>query len=286
MFLKTTFCCIVWCASISGSLGQNLVRDSTRFFDNPSSSSYGSLRTALQREFGSSSNSVVSENVGSYYRVEGSGPVQLNFRFLADTGGFNFSFGYYKMDSSLASIDTSTDDGRLLYASNALSPSNSVMLFDDLTQNAISSSQATVNGGDVLGFFLIPNTTLDDFRRNTSRYEVNSTAWNKRWPLFSDSNANPAGKDQLLSFSGESGVTGGPVNFFGWEDLTRSAYVSPSELNYHDMVFAVDGASLTSLTEYPLAASGAGGLAAVPEPGVSLLGTIGILSLLWMRSRK
>jgi len=292
MIVKKVVCGCLVSAFSPAILAQSLPQDTVRFFDNPSSSSYTSLRSALTREFGSHSSSVVSENTGSYYQVEGSGPVDLDFWFLADTGGFKFSFGYYVMDEALAAIDTSTDVGRGLYAVNALSPGSATLLFDDRLEDPISNAQATVNGGDVLGFFLVPNATLDEFQRNSAVFEVNSTAWNKRWPLFSDSNANPAGKDQLLSFSGESVVSQGPVQFFGWEDLTRSSNsVTPAEMNFHDMVFTVEGATLTPLDAYePEPDGNAGGqggpdVVVVPEPGTALLGALGVLSLLLRRRR-
>lgn len=291
MIEKTAICGLIVFASPMVLLAQSMPQDTVRFFDNPSSSAYVSLRNALQNEFGSHSSSVVSENTGHYYRVEGSGPVDLDFWFLADTGGFKFSFGYYVMDESLAAIDTSTDAGRGLYAGSALSPGSATLLFDDRLDNPVSNAQATVNGGDVLGFFLIPNSSLNDFQTNPGVFDVNSTAWNKRWPLFGDSDANPAGKDQLLSFSGESVISNGPVQFFGWEDLTRSSSnVTAAEMNFHDMVFTVEGATLTPLADYvPEDEGGSGqggpGVVVVPEPTAALLGAVGMMGLLLRRRR-
>jgi hypothetical protein len=83
----------------------------------------------------------------------------------------------------------------------------------------------------------------------------------------------------------------GPVQFFGWEDLTRSSSnVTAAEMNFHDMVFTIEGATLTPLADYVPEDQGGGGqggsgVVVVPEPTAALLGTVGMVGLLLRRRR-
>lgn len=254
---------------LSAASAQTLSRDNVQYFTNPNA--YPLLTATLKNEFGSNSSSVISENSASYFRVSGSGPVNLDFRFVSDTGSFLFNFGVYKVNAALAAIDTSTDAGRTSYAQLALSSNLATMVFNDATQDPGATGRVTVNSGDVIGFFLIPNGTLADFRNNPASFAVNSIG--KRWPLFSDAMANPGGKDQFMSFTGRSIVANTAVNFYSWEDLTRAAIPGASTDNsFHDMTVTASGGSLVPLNT-------------VPEPSTAVLGVLSALALVFQRRR-
>ena len=223
--------------------------DEIRYLDSPDS--YSIVTSALQSEFGTTNFPPLQETTQTTYLVTGAGPVDLNFRFNSDSGSFRFNFGFYRISDELNSIDVSTDNGRFLYAQTALAADNATLVFDDNNDNPGASRSFVVEGGGTLGFFLIPDATLDQFRNSPGLFAVEGTGSSTlgspppfRFPLYSVSDVNPQGFDQLMSFAGISDFTNEPTNLFAWEDLTRaniSGNPFPSDEQFNDLIFAVEG---------------------------------------------
>lgn len=216
--------------------------------------SYPSVTAALNAEFGTHAIPPIVETSLSYYQVVGSGPVDLTFRFKADTGSFLFNFGYYVDTPALDAIDTSTDAGKIAYATQALSAAT--LVFNDVVDNPGATKTLSVAGGTRLGFFLIPDSTLSLFQTNQSAFALNGVGsatlgvpGKNRWPFFGLASANPGGMDQLMSFSGTSIVTGKATNLFAFEDLTRASIPGnpiPSDNQFNDLIFAIEGIQAVS----------------------------------------
>lgn len=252
--------------------------DDIQYLDSPAS--FPAVTSGLSTEFGTTTFPPLGETTLSYYQVPGTDPVDTKFRFHSDTGAFRFSFGYYHFAASLDLIDTSTDAGKVAYATQALAPGNAVVVFDDLVENPGISKELTLNGGDMLGFFLIPDGTLSAFQDTPGDFDVSGVGsptlgvtGPNRWPLFGFAPANPEGLDQLMSFDGTSLATGNPSNLFAWEDLTRATIMSnpfPSDVHFNDLVFGVEGLVPTT----------------VPEPSGFSVAAIAALALMWTRRRR
>ncbi len=202
--------------------------DTVLYEDSPNS--YVSVRNTLLDEYAASSIPPVTESTQPYYQVLGNGPVDLRFRYVSQKGLFLFQVGYYHRTAALRAIDTSTDAGRIAYAREALAPGNAVLLFDESIANPGDINTSTLNGGDVIGFFLIPDEKLVDFQFDRVQFAIEGVGSARldapppyRWPLFTFVSANPQGLDQSMSFSGESIVSGGLSNLITWEDLTRAS---------------------------------------------------------------
>lgn len=233
---------------------------------------YPAVTSGLTTEFGTSSFPPLSETGLAYYAVPGAGPVDVKFRFHGDTGSFFFEFGYYHLTPALSAIDTSTDAGKEAYAAAALAPGNAFVVFDDNVNSPPDTATASLTGGDVVGFFLIPDASLADFQGSPGDFALDGTGSSTfafpppfRWPLFGFADANPGGLDQLMSFAGVSTITGEPSNLFAWEDLTRAAIPgnpNPSDEAFNDLIFGVEG------------------VLSVPEPGTLVLLSLGALAML------
>ena len=242
---------------------------------------YPRVTSALFGEFGTNSFPPLTETAQSFYRVQGTGPTDLNFRFKADTGSFRFQFGFYRNTAALRAIDLSTDAGREAYALMALAPGNATLVFDDFTQNPCASRTISATGGDELGFFLIPDATLASFQTSPGLFAVNGVGSSTlgrpapfRWPLFGLQAANPGGMDQLMSFSGTSAITGRETNLFAWEDLTRASIPGNpfrSDNQFNDLIFTIEGIQA---------------VAPVPEPSSCLIFGLGFVGIIRLRRRE
>lgn len=254
---------------IQGSARGDLVR----YTDSPDS--FPLVTAALQSEFGTVVFPPLAETTQGFFEVQGIGAVELTFRFLADTGTYNFQFGFYRNTPALEAVDLSTDAGRIAYARQALAPGNATLVFDDLVDDPSAVRTVTANGGDILGFFLIPDDTLARFQADPDLFAVEgvgSATYNipspLRWPLFGLAEANPQAQDQLLSFSGISAVTGRPTNVFAWEDLARAVIPGNPQLSdsqFNDLIFAIEGIQ-------PIEA-------AVPEPSSLASAILGLMTV-------
>lgn len=259
--------------------------DTVQYLSSPSS--YGAVGNGLNLEFGTKAFPPLAETALEAYQVQGSGPVTLTFRMHADTGTFRFNFGYYKYLPALNSIDTSTTAGKQAYATTALAAGNAVLVFNDVIHDPGATTTKTVNGGDLLGFFLIPDDTLANFQTSPGSFAVTGVGsatfgigGPKRWPFFGYAAANPGGKDQLMSFAGTSKATGKRSNMFAWEDISRAAlpgdFVGDNAFN--DLIFAVEGVEAAATTP-----------SAIPEidPGsVAGVAALVIATLAWIERRR
>lgn len=256
----------------------DVISDDVEYLSSPAD--FPAVTSGLNIEFGTDLFPPLRETTLSYYQVPGTEPIETEFRFHSDTGAFRFSFGYHQVSSALISIDTSTDEGKSAYATQALAPGNAVVVFDDLAENPGIAKKLTLNGGDMLGFFLIPDGTLSNFQNTPSDFAVNGVGTPtlgvegaNRWPLFGFAPANPQGLDQLMSFDGTSLANGNPSNLFAWEDLTR-AFVPrnpfPSDVHFNDLIFGVEGLIPT----------------VVPEPAGANLVAVAFVALLLTNRRR
>ncbi len=179
-----------------------------------------------------------SENTGTIFDVPGTpgSDVNVRFQFESDTGTFLFSFGFFRLSGVTADPVTNRND----WVSQALAPSNAVLVFDDRTVDPITrSSTFTLTSGDRLGFFLIPNNTLAAFQADPTGFLLNPDGLGNsndlfdpfRAPLFSVSDANPRRFDQMLSFAA-NGVT-----MFAFEDLVRTGF---TDEQFNDLIFTID----------------------------------------------
>jgi hypothetical protein len=251
--------------------------DTVQYASDPGS--YPNVTVRLFQEYGNASFPPLNETTLSYYQVDGVGPVTLAFRLLDDTGAFVFNFGYYRYSPALAAIDTSTTTGKIAYATAALAPDNATLVFDNAVDFPGAVRTVNANGGDILGLFLIPDASLQQFQTDSSAFAVDGTGSATlgfppplRWPFFGPPGANPGDKDQLLSFSGTSVVSGNDSKLLAWEDLTRADIVDNplgSDNNFNDLVVAVEGVTAT-----------------VPEPSTLLLLVVGILTMCCRRRPK
>jgi hypothetical protein len=270
----------VWAFACAAALAQAGARgDVVRYTSSPAS--FPAVTSGLVGEFGTAGFPPLTETTQSFYQVVGSGPVSLTFRFKDDSGAFQFNFGFYRNTPALQAIDTSTAAGKVAYATMALAPGNATIVFDDRIDDPGATRALTANGGDEIGFFLIPDDTLARFQTNPGLFAVNGVGSVTRgdppplrWPLFGLSDANPGGMDQLMSFSGVSAVTGRPTNLFAWEDLTRAAIPGnpfPSDNSFGDLIFAIEGIQA---------------VAAVPEPGSAALVGVGLVAVAGFARRR
>jgi len=234
--------------------------DTVQYLSSPAS--YGAVRNGLNLEYGTNAFPPLTETALEAYQVQGSGPVTLTFRMHADTGSFRFNFGYYKYLPALNSIDTSTTAGKQAYATTALAAGNAVLVFNDVIHDPGATTTKTVNGGDLLGFFLIPDDTLANFQTSPGSFAVTGVGsatfgigGPKRWPFFGYAAANPGGRDQLMSFAGTSKATGKRSNMFAWEDISRASLPGDFYCDnaFNDLIFAVEGveAAVTSPAAIP-----------------------------------
>ena len=188
-----------------------------------------------------------SETTVTQFVVPGSGPGSLTFQVLFDHGSFLYDFGFY--DVSAVTADPVADSKG--YAIQALS--HSVEVFDDRLVDPGALKTVTVQGGAVLGFFIVPNNTIANVLADPDKFFPSSiTNGFYRAPLFSVSDANPGQFDQFLSF------LGGGKTLFTFEDLSR-APGSGSDSNFTDLGFSID----VQL-----------GVAPVPEPAALTLGGV------------
>jgi hypothetical protein len=146
-----------------------------------------------------------TENTSELWTVPGTlGSTSLTFEYLAQSGGFEFSFGYY-LSTDLAPI------------------SQSRLLFDERTATPGDSITVSLPAGAQIGFWLIPDGTV--------------AHPGFKLPLFSETGKNLFCFDQLLSF--EQNSPQGGLHYISWEDVLLPL----GDKDYNDARFAFSAAS-------------------------------------------
>lgn len=225
------------------------------------------LTPHLNGEFGTTAFPPLTDFHGHYYRVAGNSPTTVTFRFQSDNGAFTPDFGFYRVSPAPAAIDTSTDAGKIAYATQALAPGNVELLFSNYRENPVRTRTFELNGGDRIGFFSIPHfpgplppfrTWLAVFQAHPEQFALSGRDENNenlgapapgRWPHFSYTPANPGAFDQMLSLHGTSLSSGNPSSMLLWENA--SLFVdsgSPFPIDgvfydgdFNDEVYVVEG---------------------------------------------
>ncbi|MFO0965851.1 MAG: DUF4114 domain-containing protein [Gemmataceae bacterium] len=151
----------------------------------------------------------------------------VTFTYVAQAGGFNFSFGFF--NRAAATADPAGNSA--LFAQQGLTAATAV--FDERTGLTPGTKKSyTFAGGTELVFFLIPDESLAGFLAHPGDFFPPQTANDsRRAPLFSLSDANPGGFDQMLSFQN------GAALLLGFEDLSR---LGSSDRDFNDGIFRVD----------------------------------------------
>ena len=160
----------------------------------------------------------------------------LQFKMLGDRGSFKFHFALF----DYAAVDGLAPES---LAYRVAAAKAAVPIFDDRLHDPgdVIDIDVAAKGlaGKVVGFFIIPNNTIDKFLSNPHRYSGKGNSDNtKRQPLFSISAANPGKLDQVMSFS--NGTT---KTVFSFEDLSRFNGNGEggwnSDNSFADLVFSV-----------------------------------------------
>ncbi len=167
------------------------------------------------------------------------GTTDLFFELYNDGGSWEFDFGLFKLNG------LTTDpaiDGIEAFATEALHSSNVVIeIFDDHIhqggETRTIDTSSLLAPDDIIGFFIIPNNTLDAFRANPGLFFDNPDDL-YRSPLFSMHMANPGSYDQMLSFnSNEHSDPGLDLTMFTFEDVSRTLPIGDQD--FDDITFTV-----------------------------------------------
>jgi pimeloyl-ACP methyl ester carboxylesterase len=161
------------------------------------------------------------------FRVPGEGAQSIVFDFVFREGTYNNEFGYYRADDAAGRVDGMLPDeaGYLTAALN-----RAVVIFPSGANAFAADVTAQLNGGDILVFFLIQNSSLAQFRANNPQNQRNS------FPLafFSLDQLNPDNFDHFVGFRNQAAN----ATEFGFEDIT-----SGGDRDYDDIVYTI-GATL------------------------------------------
>lgn len=225
------------------------------------------LAQFLNAEFGTTAFPPLTDYRGHYYRVAGTGPTTVTFRFQSDNGAFTPDFGFYRVSPELAAIDTTSDAGKFAYAKLALAPGNAEVVFSNYREGPSRTKTPTLAGGELIGFFSIPHfpgpmlpyrTWLEVFQTHPEQFALDGRDPNNeelgnlvpgRWPFFSYTPANPGGYDQMFSLHGTSISSANPSSMLLWEDASLfvdSGFPLPFEgifydADFNDEIYVVEG---------------------------------------------
>lgn len=177
----------------------------------------------------------------------------LQFTFVRDDGAFQYEFGVCltsAIDADLLSKMRTTpeavdDDDRFNFAVQCFAGIFKVFDDADTEDVSVSATIADVPVPAELVFALVPTTTsvsgglpsdsFEDFNALTD--EEKRAAWDNYMekPLFSESPANPEGRDQLAVY-----CDGGQA-LLQWEDVSRASdstsNFAPSDNDFGDLAF-------------------------------------------------
>lgn len=182
------------------------------------------------------------------------GTARLDFTFVRDLGGYQFSFGVF--DRSAVTADPVSD--RQNWALQALG--SATVVFDNREIGVGAMTSIEVESGTELGLFLIPNDTLQAVLDDPLAFYGGS----RPDPLFSVSDANPGSLDQLLSFEA------GGLHTFAFEDLTR---IGNSDQDFNDLIVTMTATPVVG--EFRVQTE-------IPEPSsqmIALLAFVGFASV-------
>lgn len=151
----------------------------------------------------------------------------VTFTYVAQGGGFHFSFGFFARSAATANPAANP----ALFAQQGLAAASEVFR-EHGGLSAGDQKSYDLPGGTELVFYLIPDNSLAAFNANPGAFFPSQTANNSlRSPLFSLSDANPGGLDQMLSFQQGNSL------LLPFEDLTRTG---SSDRDFNDSFFRVE----------------------------------------------
>lgn len=165
------------------------------------------------------------------YQVPGTSPIDLRFDFVFREATYNSELGYYLVDSASGNIGT-LNPGDSGYISAAMQQAH--IIFHSGSNAWTPDAAIHLNGGDILVFFIIQDSTLERFLANNPNNSLN------RGPLafFAINSLNPDAFDHLVGFTQANTI----YTQFGFEDLTGGG-----DRDYDDIVYTITPA-LTPLT--------------------------------------
>lgn len=198
---------------------------------------FGSVQQSLSG-LGYDLNGPSIESTAESFVIPGApgGNTRLDFAYIRDTGGYQFSFGVF--DRGSVTADPVSD--RENWALQALG--TAIMVFDDRESSPGATASIDVAAGTDLGLFLIPNDTLSAVLETPAAFFGGS----RPDPLFSVSDANPGGFDQLMVFQA------GGLTTFAFEDLSRAGY---SDEDFTDLVITMTATPLSVQPEVQIEAA-------------------------------
>lgn len=143
------------------------------------------------------------------FMVPGSGGVEVNFDFIFREAIYNNELGYFLVDDRYATIQgLKPGDGGYMQA--ALNRAK--IIFPSGSNAGSPDTKIQFNGGDILTFFMVQNSTLSQLKNNNPANVLNKS------PLafFTINILNPDGVDHFVS----SQNTVKNYTQFGFEDIT------------------------------------------------------------------
>lgn len=228
--------------------------DTIRYFDRGNFGVVGQTLSGLG--YNTSDAAIESTAHGITVPAAAGGAARLDFTFIRDLGGYQFSFGVF--DRSAVTADPVLD--RQNWAMQALG--TATVVFDNREIDIGATNSIDVEAGTELGLFLIPNDTLQSVLDDPSAFY----GGNRPDPLFSVSDANPGSFDQLLTFEA------GGLHTFAFEDLTRAG---GSDQDFNDLIITMNATSLAEELSIQIE---------IPEPSGLAIGLFGSLLLVGARA--
>ena len=179
--------------------------------------------------FTSTAPSEVTQNksLDTIFQVGGSAGSKtvLEFGWTSRQALYNDEFGLFKVDDAAGRIGTLLP-GDAGYAGAALAPERAVRVFAS-GQGAGASSKLTLDAGQFLGYYLVQNNSVEQWRKTNPTNLVNKTPV----AFFSTTASNPDQFDHLrISYSASTGYS------LQWEDLTGGG-----DKDYNDLVLSAKG---------------------------------------------
>lgn len=315
--IKICFFFILLALSALQVKGDPVIASSVLYSDDPTASKYAKINDLLDEVYGSGdpSSGAFTETEAQYFEVTGTGQQSVDFTFLYDGGGYSFEFGFFYITDELLALPTDTVQQKQEWAIEALSTAQTVIVDRQISavpngaikavsdgvavpgqswsysgeRSSVNTNTLTIEGGSRLGFYIIPDNTLDNFINDHedngvfNQFSINGS-WQendkRNWPLFSVTDANPGlqsgntgntgnpswgdpgtNPDQVMTFdgvtqdgwlgNGSSAASGTMVSF---EDLWRrpnqgNDWWKSSDNDFEDLVFHIGNVSSVPVPE-------------------------------------